>query len=154
MPYANPEVKRQRDAEYRTARRAELAAKQQAYYQRTRFVRDQRSAEWFRQHPEIRRAITFANRGNQRARELGISEILFGRDVKLLVGACVYCGTECTGWDHIIPLSRGGRNHISNLVSCCLSCNKSKGRRLLAQWPGRPGVWRPRDRDEIAGVLG
>lgn len=45
--------------------------------------------------------------------------------------ACQYCGTrdgrlEC---DHRIPLSRGGSDHDDNLVTACLSCNRSKGAR-------------------------
>jgi 5-methylcytosine-specific restriction endonuclease McrA len=42
--------------------------------------------------------------------------------------------TQCfTPWnltiDHLLPVSRGGTNSISNLVTMCSDCNKSKGRR-------------------------
>ena len=54
---------------------------------------------------------------------------------------CVYCGKSsiedgaklCT--DHIIPASKGGPNHASNIVTACSDCNGSKSARIL-----KPGV--------------
>lgn len=48
-------------------------------------------------------------------------------------GKCIYCGvteeeTEHSHHvDHVIPVSKGGRHHRSNLVLACISCNSSKG---------------------------
>ena len=46
-------------------------------------------------------------------------------------GICVYCGTALTPEegteDHVVPLSKGGRNHISNVVLACSPCNVRKG---------------------------
>ncbi|MFQ5792649.1 MAG: HNH endonuclease [Acidobacteriota bacterium] len=44
---------------------------------------------------------------------------------------CQYCGrrlpsTELT-FDHIIPVSRGGRKDWENIVTCCIDCNRRKG---------------------------
>lgn len=33
--------------------------------------------------------------------------------------------------DHVIPLSAGGSNDISNIVPACLRCNQTKGGRAL-----------------------
>jgi hypothetical protein len=43
---------------------------------------------------------------------------------------CVYCkSTDNLSIDHIIPVSQGGNNHISNLQTLCRSCNSMKGRK-------------------------
>lgn len=49
---------------------------------------------------------------------------------------CCYCGErgkrlEC---DHLYPVSRGGRNVLSNLVTACRDCNRSKRDKTLAEW--------------------
>jgi len=49
---------------------------------------------------------------------------------------CFYCGIEIPTkhqhtYDHIIPLSEGGANHISNLVDCCFKCNQLKANKSV-----------------------
>lgn len=39
---------------------------------------------------------------------------------------CQYCGSEATGYDHVIALSRGGMDHQDNRVECCKECNQIK----------------------------
>lgn len=48
---------------------------------------------------------------------------------------CVYCGErQAATWDHIVPVFRGGRNIISNLVPACLTCNSRKGKKTLSEF--------------------
>lgn len=49
-------------------------------------------------------------------------------------GLCAYCGLPATERDHVIPLNRGGRNTIGNLLPSCRSCNAQKSAKLLAEW--------------------
>ena len=55
---------------------------------------------------------------------------LFLRDGNL----CMYCGNEYPDGhltrDHVIPLSRGGRDCWSNVVAACKGCNAHKADRL------------------------
>lgn len=51
--------------------------------------------------------------------------------------ACVFCGTaKNLGLDHLLPVTRGGHNKPSNLVTCCHSCNAAKGDRRWKEFAG------------------
>ncbi len=54
---------------------------------------------------------------------------------------CAYCGCELNPntvtEDHVIPLSRGGSNDISNIVPACKFCNSSKGNKTAEEFTGR-----------------
>jgi hypothetical protein len=44
---------------------------------------------------------------------------------------CVHCGrTDKLTLDHIVPLSRGGTNHNSNMQLLCRRCNSRKSNRM------------------------
>lgn len=50
---------------------------------------------------------------------------------------CAYCDTTMTGQpdpDHVVPISRGGRNDLGNIVPCCHSCNADKCDMTLDEW--------------------
>lgn len=53
----------------------------------------------------------------------------------LLGNICIYCGeAKPLTIDHKVPLCRGGRNDITNIVPACQSCNSKKGRRTTAEY--------------------
>ena len=53
-------------------------------------------------------------------------------------GVCVGCDTNfpfrVMDVDHILPISRGGTNHIDNLQVLCSGCNRAKGSKTMAEW--------------------
>lgn len=53
-------------------------------------------------------------------------------------GCCAYCSAALNGYyeiEHVIPLSRGGSNHIENIALVCRSCNRQKNNRMLySEW--------------------
>ena len=62
---------------------------------------------------------------------------------------CQYCNThhptQDLTFDHVIPVSQGGRKDWENIVTCCVSCNRRKGGRTpheasmhLVKPPRRP----------------
>ncbi len=58
---------------------------------------------------------------------------LFARDQHL----CLYCGKQFSRQmltrDHVLPISRGGRDLWENVVSACFHCNSRKGGRTPQQ---------------------
>lgn len=49
---------------------------------------------------------------------------------------CQYCWVrggrlEC---DHVVPVSRGGTHDLSNLVTACFACNRSKRNKTVEEW--------------------
>jgi 5-methylcytosine-specific restriction endonuclease McrA len=58
---------------------------------------------------------------------------LFARDQHL----CLYCGREFSRHvltrDHVLPLSKGGRDVWENVVTACVHCNSRKGNRTPQQ---------------------
>lgn len=68
----------------------------------------------------------------------GVTERDWKRLVARYGGCCAYCGTPGgTSVDHVVPLSRGGRHSIGNVLPACKPCNSSKGNRLLIDWRTR-----------------
>lgn len=79
-----------------------------------------------------------AARGHARGHGLAPSPVLtnaalFARDAYL----CLYCGDEFHRQqltrDHVLPVSRGGRDVWENVVSACFHCNSRKGGRTPQQ---------------------
>jgi 5-methylcytosine-specific restriction endonuclease McrA len=107
------------------------------------------SEDWLKRHPEkhYQYIKAWRQRDPERyrhwariryARYKGAEGVVTKRDWDRLLrryrGCCAYCGAPSVGQDHIIPLSRGGRHSIGNVLPCCRSCNSSKHTRLLAEW--------------------
>ena len=43
-------------------------------------------------------------------------------------------GLTALEWDHIVPVSRGGRHAIGNLIPACRACNRGRGSCLAIEW--------------------
>lgn len=54
-------------------------------------------------------------------------------------GGCAYCGAtdKALQKDCVLPISRGGRYEVSNVVPCCRSCNTSKCNAEVTVWMRR-----------------
>lgn len=110
---------------------------------------------WLAKNAERRRAQTLAwqaanpqraeeiRRGaerRRRARKLGAegshTEAEWLAVVELYGGRCAYCAKKPKRLtrDHVIPLSRGGTDHIDNVVPACSKCNIRKRAMTLEEY--------------------
>ena len=93
--------------------------------------------DWNATHRHHRRAVN----ANVRAAKYGVAGTLVAADVefafKVRGGRCVYCTRPATAIDHVVPLSRGGANHPSNIVPACRSCNSRKHASTVREWADR-----------------
>lgn len=88
--------------------------------------------KWYAQHPEVKRA----QRQRRRVRvvmsvgaytETEWQALCFKYD-----GVCLCCKQrKPLTVDHIVPISRGGSNSISNLQPLCAECNSRKGQKII-----------------------
>jgi 5-methylcytosine-specific restriction endonuclease McrA len=54
-------------------------------------------------------------------------------------GRCYYCGVQTNPFrdfaiDHVMPIHRGGRDSLDNMVPCCAPCNRRKSDQLPGDW--------------------
>lgn len=80
------------------------------------------------------KAARYASHANDRAkRRSDHPGKIRARDLLALLPltTCAYCAGPADTWDHVVPLSRGGVNALSNLTPCCEPCNRRKGASLV-----------------------
>lgn len=71
----------------------------------------------------------FRRRQHVHSRKRGVAALpVEGRDALLekFNGCCAYCGGPVETWDHIVPVSQGGRTELGNMLPACRSCNSKK----------------------------
>lgn len=92
-----------------------LIRRTQAEYERARYASDERYRTERRQKSHARK------RGVDPIPLLGIECM-----TETFGGRCAYCPAPATTWDHIVPVSQGGRTMRANIVPACQSCNSRK----------------------------
>jgi 5-methylcytosine-specific restriction endonuclease McrA len=96
--------------------------------------------------PVVIRLVRFVHVPRRFRRQV-TNTFLFARDEY----RCQFCGRrhidlrprECLTRDHLVPMSRGGTNDWTNVVTACSACNTRKGNHLpeeCGMHPRRPPV--------------
>jgi len=99
--------------------------------------------EWRAKNPELTQMYS----ERRRAREALAEGRYTASEWKALCAEydykCVKCGRQVPlTVDHVIPLSKGGRNSIDNIQPLCLPCNSGKKDRIADYRTGKGGVAR------------
>lgn len=117
-------------------------------YQTHREKKVAAAVRWGQENRERRAVIAMNYKANRRGWEttnpgsIGIDPSDWVALLRRHNRRCAYCGGDDGGihMDHVIPLSRGGRHAIANVLPACRKCNLSKGSKLLMEW--KQGVMR------------
>jgi 5-methylcytosine-specific restriction endonuclease McrA len=114
-------------AKYRDANRELINEKRRKRHKENRDGENQYHRIWSKSHPEVTRLHNRIRRvrlnnvgGNFTAEQFEELCVKYG-------GKCLACGEiKLLSPDHIIPISKGGGNDISNIQPLCSSCNGKK----------------------------
>jgi 5-methylcytosine-specific restriction endonuclease McrA len=88
-------------------------------------------------NPDPARARVAIRQGRQRAEKYGVEHVPYTVDqlLALLPAGCALCHEDTgatVGWDHIVPLVKGGADRIENIQPAHDLCNRRKGDSLAA----------------------
>jgi 5-methylcytosine-specific restriction endonuclease McrA len=95
------------------------------------YERDVRSVTFRVRMPAVVRLLRFVRRKEP---QVSFSRRnLFARDAS----TCQYCRRQLESneltYDHVVPRAMGGRTEWTNIVTCCVDCNRRKGGRTPEQ---------------------
>jgi len=102
------------------------------YLQKNKNVLSEKNKQWALKNPEKKNL----KEARRRAKKLNNGIFLvYSYEVKqMMQKPCFYCGQKAEHIDHIIPISRGGRHSIGNLIQACSKCNISKNNKFIIEW--------------------
>lgn len=144
--FENPEKHRQKAMNYYMANKDACIETRKAYYKKNKEKMDAWHKEYEAENKDKRKAWRIANRelkrlleNNRRLKIVGVlSKGIVGALMDQQKGLCNGCKSNLSvtryHMDHIIPVSRGGKNIDSNIQLLCVKCNLSKGAKNFDEW--------------------
>jgi hypothetical protein len=106
--------------------------------------RDRDMESWWKDIPSSAKAAA----ANAQTRGADVY-VVTTKDIRRLLAEPCRCGERSTTLDHIIPVIRGGRHSVGNLVGMCFRCNSSKSTRLHIEWINGKRVARGKRRRRV-----
>jgi len=102
----------------------------------------ERKCLWYKANPDKVREFSHRRRARKLNAEGSHTAEELKAQYKRQKGRCYWCGDKLKGEyhaDHVIPLTKGGSDYISNIVCACPVCNLSKHDKLPHEWDGSGG---------------
>lgn len=130
---ASSDAKKAYDANYVKLNRERIAERTRRYHERTAEKRLARVREWAAKNRDKVRAIKISYKARRRQQESGgdPTSAIHAWE-KSAPKVCYWCGVKCPKLyhiDHYVPLSKGGKHEVRNLVIACRKCNLKKNAR-------------------------
>ena len=90
------------------------------------------TSRWYRNNPEKVKARTHNRRAREKQVEGKFTKEELGNLYRKYDNKCLCCGKQGKLTpDHVIPLSKGGKNTIDNIQPLCLTCNLKKATKTI-----------------------
>jgi 5-methylcytosine-specific restriction endonuclease McrA len=120
-------------ANYRAENKEKIKSSKQKYRSSNPDKVNASNRKWLAKNPEKNK--NYANKRRTKKLNNGVFKITSKELKKLYLLPCIYCGSlDSIEMDHVIPISRGGRHSIGNIVPACRKCNASKSDKFLIEW--------------------
>lgn len=131
----NPERAKAVDKKWReeNKERKSLNDKNYRLLHRDRELHNAKHRAYVAAHPEKARVWCRRRRANKQAAGGGGISIADEQFIKSYTnGTCSYCGKKAKiEIDHVVAITKGGRDELDNAAPVCPTCNKKKGNRSL-----------------------
>jgi 5-methylcytosine-specific restriction endonuclease McrA len=134
----NKEKCNERSRKYQAANKEEIQKTKRAYYEKNR----EAILEKDKIYSSTPKGRAVAQNANIKRRGYFDKDDITKEDwlavMWLCEWKCFYCNVDLTAdnrtLDHLIPLSRGGKHEVGNLLPSCISCNSSKLNKQVEAW--------------------
>lgn len=134
LEYARSQEKKAYDLAYYRANVDRVRARSKDYYGNNKDRYALVNRNWAKNNPERRKAIANSYKYRRRQwEEGGMSSFQLYIWKQSVAKICHWCGDECSRRhhvDHYVPLSKGGKHAMDNLVIACVRCNLRKSARM------------------------
>jgi len=111
--------------------------------------------KYSKEHLEVHRRANARRRSHTKKFEaIKTSEWL--ETLKLFDNKCAYCGSNHTKLisEHVVPLSKDGKDTIDNLVPACESCNGHKYNHDMSTWYKEQAFFTSARMERIESIIG
>lgn len=142
--HANRDITSAQKRKYYWENRELLLQQNRLYYQKNREAIIASASAYQAANPEV---VALTRSRRRAAEAFKITRRDHRRLIARFNNSCAYCGVELAEWgrsrpnslqwDHVLPISKGGRDSVGNILPVCRSCNIGKHGSFLFEWKVR-----------------